>query len=783
MQKCYHCSEECEEASQISHDDKLFCCLGCKTVYELLVDNQLGAYYDIEKNPGAKPAGKSFDSLLNPTIADRFIEFQDDEILKTTIFIPNIHCSSCIWLLENLHQIHQKVIKSEVHFVRKELSLTLKNEPSILKEIFEFLDRMGYTPALETEKKNNKPNKRLLLQLAVAGFCFGNIMLLSFPEYLFTDDIFINEFRNIFSYIILGLSLPIILYSSKDYLVSAINGIKYKKLNIDIPISIGILTLYVKSFVDIINQSGPGYMDSFAGFIFFLLLGKWFQSKTYQAMSFERDFKSYFPMAVERLSTQDSEQAPIEDLKTGDLIVIKNEEIIPVDATLISDYSRIDYSFVTGESSKKSIHKNERIFAGGKHFGSSITLEVHKPVNQSYLTQLWNSGDKEKMNEKMSEQEKLSGHFIIALLFISLAGLILWSFIDPSRIVSIITAILIVACPCALAISEPFTYGNTLRAYSKLNLYIKNTRVIEELSMITDIVFDKTGTITENQNQKISYEGKELTPEEINEISSIIKNSSHPLSRSLFQHLKPDTKGEISLNSYDEIVGSGLNAVLNGKNYKIGSEKYVMGDKTSAATSVYISSNNQYLGKFLFSNQYREHIEETISDLSKSFNLHVLTGDNNLEESNLQTMFGKNAKLNFEQLPTDKKEYIERLKSKGASVLMIGDGLNDAGALKSADVGLVVTEDVFNFSPACDGILRADRIKNINSIISFSKKSKRILRYCYVFSLLYNVIGLSFAFTGNMSPLIAAILMPISSISIVLFTTLTTRISARKTLA
>lgn len=781
MPKCYHCSEECEDSSSINYDNKLFCCLGCKTVYELLVDNQLGAYYDIEKNPGARPSNKSFDSLLNKEIAERFIAYQDEKIIKTTIFIPNIHCSSCIWLLEHLHQIHPKVVKSEVHFVRKELSLTLKKEEHVLKEIFEFLDRMGYTPALETEKKNNKTNKRLLLQLAVAGFCFGNIMLLSFPEYLFTDDLFINEFRDVFSYIILGLSLPIILYASKDYLLSAYNGIKYKRLNIDIPISIGILTLYTKSFIDIINHEGPGYMDSFAGFIFFLLLGKWFQSKTYQAMSFERDFKSYFPMAVELINNGESSQIAIENLNKGDSIVIKNEEIIPVDATLQSDYSKIDYSFVTGESTKKTIRKGERIFAGGKHFGTAIQLEVYKPVNQSYLTQLWNSNDGERHDHKITEQEKLSGHFIIALLIISAAGLVLWSFLDPSRIVSIITAILIVACPCALAISEPFTYGNVLRAFSKIDLFLKNTGVIEEMSQITDVVFDKTGTITENQHQKITYQGADINTEDLHAILTIIKNSSHPLSRSLFNHLKSSSESQIKIDAYNEIVGNGLEARIGTDHYKIGSEKFVTSQKTSDATSVFIGKNNQTLGAFIFSNQYRKNLDQTINLLSKKYRLHVLTGDNNLEEQHLIELFGKDASLNFEQLPTDKKRYIESLKSEGKNVLMIGDGLNDAGALKVADVGFVVTDDVFNFSPACDGILKADKIDQLNEVLDFSHKAKRILRYCYAFSLLYNLVGLSIAFTGNMSPLVAAILMPISSISIVLISTIATRIAAKRT--
>lgn len=785
---CFHCGDDCG-TEPIKLDEKSFCCNGCKTVFEIINTTNLDNYYELEKTPGLKPTFTNSDKykfLDLDEIAKKFFDFKEGNLRKVRLFLPEIHCSSCIWLLENLHKLNNGIITSEVNFVKKEASVTFNIEAITFQELATLLDKIGYPPKFSggNEDKQKSTSKKMFYQLGVTGFCFSNIMLFSFPEYLNFDSSFL-EFRTFFSWIILAFSIPIILYSAKDYWVSAFKALRAKTLNLDVPITIGIIALYGRSVYDILNSNGPGYMDSFAGFILFLLIGKLFQSKTYQALSFERDYKSYFPLAVTKISDEREEILPLDTIKEGDIILIKNEEIIPADAILKSDRARIDYSFVTGESKPIVKNKGDEIFAGGKQIGDAIELKILKKVEQSYLTQLWNQKafDKEENNKGSLKAltDRLSQVFILAVIIIAFTTGTVWYFIDPSNVVNIITAVLIVACPCALALSIPFTFGNSLRAAGRNKLYLKNADAIEQMGRITDIVFDKTGTITTGNSSKQTFIGEELSKEQEQIIHAVVRNSSHPLSVAIYNNLKIKFPKPSNINKFEEITGKGMKAEVGNNIIYIGSRSWVGIPKTNAlASEVHIKWNEKYLGYYKIENEYRKEFLSIIKNLSENYNLHVLSGDNNSEQENLKKYFPNENQLLFNQQPIDKLEYIKKLKENSSIVLMLGDGLNDAGALKQSDVGIVISDDVYNFSPACDGILDARQLHQLPLFLNLGKHSITTLKMSYTFSLLYNFIGLSFAVFNLLTPLVAAIIMPLSSVSIVLLTTFSIAIFARK---
>jgi P-type Cu+ transporter len=779
---CYHCGNP-PIAQPIVYDDKTFCCSGCKSVYQLLSDSGMDDFYKINTAPGARPKSSSAEKyryLDSEEIAQKFYLFNEGFTRKISVLLPSIHCSSCIWILENLFRLHEGVKHSEVNFTAKKALITFDISKIKLSELAYLLDSIGYYPVFDAqeETQQKKFDKSLLLKLAVAGFAFGNIMLLSFPEYLNVDSTFVNEFRDFFAYVILILSIPILVYSGKDYLVSGYKSILTKQVNLDIPISIGILALYSKSLYDIFTGAGPGYMDSFAGFVFFLLIGKWFQNKTYQTLSFERNYTSYFPLAVTLKTNEGENIIPLEKLQLGDVYLIKNEEIIPTDSELLEGKSHIDYSFVTGESDKISKHIGDKIFAGGKHFGEAILLKAIKKVDQSYLTSLWNQDAFKEDNSKniSAYTTKISRVFIIAVLVLASLCALLWAFIDASQIVNVVVSVLIVACPCALALSVPFTFGHIMRIFGKHHLYLKNTFVVERMAFITDIIFDKTGTITQQEKSDVSFIGEALSEFDKQIIFSLVSQSSHPLSRSISSYLSSTL---VELTNFESHTGKGLSALVNGVHYKVGSASWLdikTLDDEPISTKVFVSKDNHLLGVFQFSNHYREGLSTIIDELKPNYRLHVLSGDNASEQTNLQALFGEEASLNFNQKPIDKLNYIKHLKSEGKNVLMFGDGLNDSGALKQSDVGVVIAEDVFNFSPASDAILNATSFLKIPKFLKLSKYGIRVLKYSYVFSLTYNITGFVFAASNLLTPLIAAIIMPLSSITVVAFTTFATRV-------
>lgn len=785
---CYHCGDDCG-LSPIIFEEKKFCCNGCKTVFEIINDTNLTNYYKIEKTPGIKPTFANSDKykfLDIDEISENIFDFKEGNIRRVRLFLPEIHCSSCIWLLENLNKLNKGVINSEVNFVKKEASITFNISTLSFKDLAILLDKIGYPPKF-SGGNDNKPksiSKDMFYKLGVAGFCFSNIMLFSFPEYLNFDSSFL-EFRTFFSWLIFGFSIPIILFSAKDYWLSAFKAIRAKTLNLDVPITIGIIALYGRSVYDIFSNNGPGYMDSFAGFILFLLIGKVFQNKTYQALSFERDYKSYFPLAVTKINNNLEEIVPIDKINKGDVILIKNSEIIPTDAILKSKRAKIDYSFVTGESNPITKLENDEIFAGGKQVGDAIELEVIKKVEQSYLTQLWNQKAFDKDNNDKNSlkriTDKLSKIFIIVVIIIAIITGIIWYFIDSSNVVNIITAVLIVACPCALALSIPFTFGNSLRAAGKNKLYLKNIDSIEQMGRITDIVFDKTGTITTGNTSKQTFVGqKKLTEEQKLLILSLTRNSSHPLSVSIYKNLKKHIQKHIKVKNYTEVVGKGIKGTVNGVNVSLGSRSWVGVEKSNTlASEVHIKINEIYLGYYKIENEYRKEFLSIIDSLANKYNLHVLSGDNSSELENLKKYFPKEEQILFNQQPIDKLNYIKSLKNNGKKVLMLGDGLNDAGALKESDVGIVISDDVYNFSPACDGILEAKKLNKLPLFLNLGKHSIFTLKISYAFSLFYNFVGLSFAVLNFLTPLVAAVIMPLSSISVVLLSTLSISIYTR----
>lgn len=785
---CYHCGTECQNET-ISLEGKYFCCEGCKLVYEILDQNGLCDYYKIQNHPGLsqiKPArNDKYAWLDNEELAAKMYQFTDGNHSIVTLYIPGVHCSSCMWLLEHLHRLNPGISESRLNFSAKEVTVHFRKEKTSLRKVVELLMTIGYEPYISLDdaegKQQKKQDKKKIYKLGIAGFCFGNIMMLAIPDYLAFNTGLESQYARLFIIISLILSVPVFFYCASEFFTSAWAGLKQKILNIDAPIALALMVTYGRSLYEISTGIGGGYLDSMSGIVFFMLVGRIVQERTYRSISFHRDYKSYFPIAVDVITEKGTVSKSLQDLKEKDLVQLHHDEVIPADALLVQGRASIDYSFVTGESEPVSVIEGQTLYAGGRQTGEQIKVQILRPVAGSYLTDLWNHyafrKDKAEQNKRESIIHRLSSYFTYVLFVLAALTAAFWAWKDPSRILPSVSAMLIVACPCALLLAATYTNGNLLRLFSNNGLFLRDATIIEQLGNINHIVFDKTGTLTKGSFH-LASERPALTEREKDLIYAVAKSSKHPYSKALSEFT--GERKPLKTESWSETAGKGIDAYVEGFSVKIGSAAFVnAGEIGSDKASVFVRINDRILPFYLVPD-FRESVPQIIPKLNNDYELSLLSGDNDRQKEIVKELFSKKSRLLFEQKPVDKLNFIGSLQEKGEKVMMIGDGLNDSGALQQSNVGITLADDINNFTPSCDAILDARRFDHLPSLLKLARSGRFIINLSFTVSVLYNIIGLAISMQAKMSPMIAAILMPASTLSIVLISTGMSSLAAGK---
>jgi len=752
-------------------------------VYTLLNGHGLRDYYQYNDRPGINRRTRvredKFAFLDEERIAAKLISFRSETEVHIRLYLPQIHCSSCLYLLENLRRLHSGILSCRVDFAARQAYIVFDPGRISLREVAGLLATIGYEPYLSLDDLGGKrpgAARITVYQLGVAGFCFGNIMLLSFPEYL---GLGAAEFslRGTFRLLNLGLALPVLFFSAQPFLISAWKSLRQRYLNIDAPIALAILVTFFRSAYEVLSGTGSGYFDSMSGIVFFMLAGRMLQDRTYRQLSFERDYKAYFPIAVTVLQGGKRLSKTLPEIRYGDTLLIHPGELIPADAILTRGQASIDYSFVTGESLPVPKETGEVLYAGGRQTGAAVEVLVIKEVAHSYLTQLW---EREEFRQKgtpgvtdgnPSFVTLLSRYFTYVVMAIATAAGIYWRVHDPARIWGAVTAVLIIACPCALLLSSTFTNGNILRILARHHFYLRHAQVIERVAATTRIVFDKTGTLTVGGVSAPQYTGEPLLHGEKQAIAALAAQSTHPLSRALAaSDVAPVDCG---VTGYSEVPGQGITAQVDGRLLRIGSGPYVTGRHfftEPGGSRVYIAFDGRVKGSYSFADHYREGIGQWVRKLPANIGLSVLSGDGDQERARLRELLGDEAELRFHCQPQDKSDHIRTLQRSGERVMMVGDGLNDAAALRQADTGIALSDASAQFTPASDAILEAGALPLLPSLIRLCRANRRIIGLSFVISVLYNAIGLYFAVQGQLSPLVAAVLMPASSLTILLIT-------------
>ncbi len=782
--KCYHCGNE-NSATIYTFDNKAFCCAGCQSVYQVLSAGNLCDYYVYNDTPGQtqKTKKQQFAYLDEEQIIKDLVDYRDENIIKITFYISAIHCSSCIWLLEHLYKLNSGIVHSRIDFLKKQVIVTFKQHEVSLRKVVETLVSIGYEPLISLQdvvkEKQGSVNRGLIKKIAVAGLCMSNVMLFSFPEYLGLSA-FEQNYKVLFGWLNLAFAVLATFYSGRDFFTSAYSGLKNKSIPLDAPLALIIAVLFTRTLFEIGTQTGAGFSDTLTGLIFLLLIGRWVKQRSYYHLSFERDYRSYFPVAVTVLNQGIEKATPISELQIGQRILLRNSEIIPSDSILMQSEAFFDFSFVTGESAPVKKVAGEIVYAGGRLNGQATELEIIKPVSQSYLTNLWNNETFAQHQASKNFNDTIAKYFSAVSLAIAIAAAAFWlTQHNIDKAWDSFTAVLIVACPCVLSLSTPFTLSAVLGIFDRNKFFLKNTDVVEKLAAVDTIVFDKTGTITQAENSGISFSGY-LTEYEKKLIASLARNSAHPLSMQLVKWINSDIFYPVS--EYSEIPGNGIFGTVDDIAVRLGSSIFVnnSGKINQDSSGVYVEINGEYKGHFNIGQHWRDGLNALFHSLKRKTGMHLLSGDTETDRQSLYSIFPSPQQMHFRQSPRNKLDYIKKLQSNCKQVMMVGDGLNDAGALKQSDFGVAITDNINNFSPACDAILEGESLSKLPRFRAMAKRAMLTVKLSFVISASYNLLGIYFAVQGILSPLIAAVLMPLSTVTIIAFTSACTRFFSAK---
>ncbi|MCB0770494.1 MAG: HAD-IC family P-type ATPase, partial [Flavobacteriales bacterium] len=460
---------------------------------------------------------------------------------------------------------------------------------------------------------------------------------------------------------------------------------------------------------------------------------------------------------------------------------IRDQELVPVDAVLRKGTGHIDNSFITGEPLPTRKEVGESVKAGGRQRGAAIELEVVSTFADSRLKRLW--AEQASLQDRPTMPrliDQVARRFTVGVLLIALGAGLFWWGKDSSQVWLVVTAVLIVACPCALALSMPFAYGHTIRLLGKKGLFLRDAEVVERMAHVDTVVFDKTGTLTAREAHEVAWQGKELEADARAMVHALAHNSTHPLSAVVAQELRRSFK-ECAVQDVSETAGAGIQGEIDGRAVRIGSVDFCGGERaprTAGEAQVHVTIDGVWRGFFVVRKQARSGIASAVRQLRERMRVALLTGDAQVDTALTTAFAGAQVRTNCG--PVDKTQFILDEQRAAHRVLMVGDGLNDAGALAQSDVGITVTETTAALTPASDAIMDAGSVAHLPQFMLLTRRARRIVLASLMLSLCYNVVGVAFAVSGNLTPLFAAVLMPLSSVTVVGFVSVAVALAARE---
>jgi Cu2+-exporting ATPase len=702
------------------------------------------------------------------------------------LYLEGVHCAACVWLVEKLTVVVDGVAEVRLDLGRSLATVTWNPETTPLSEVARFLDSIGYPPhpfrGVEARDMARREERALLIRIAVAGAIAGNVMLIAFALYGGYFHGISDEFRTFFRWVSLALAVPSVTWCATVFYRGAWGALKTRSLHMDLPIAIGILAGFIQGAINTIRGAGEIYFDSVTALIFFLLVGRFLQRRQQiKAASSTELLFSLAPSTARLVDSEGVREVPLEALGPGATVEVRAGDSIPADGVVVEGSSTLDRSLLTGESLPEPVTAGDPVHAGTVNLGSRLLVEVRATGEDTRVGRLMRLVEEGAIRRApvVLLADRISGWFVAIVLALAAITVGVWLKLDPERAVEHAVALLIVSCPCALGLATPLAVSAAIGRAARRKILIKGGDALENLARPGHMMLDKTGTLTEGRLAVVRWWGD---PEIKAAVAAIERHSAHPVARAL-SRVAPE-EGQPEVREVQEVSGAGISGVCDGRELLVASTAHLaeklggLPDEADIAAAAFASQglspvavavDGEVVAVAGIGDPLRSDSARSVAAINdRGWRVGILSGDHPAVVRAIARQVGiEPLAARGGASPEEKLDTVRRT-ARDETVAMVGDGVNDAAALAAATVGIGVHGGAEAALAAADVYLARPGLEPVVELLRGARRTLGVIRRNLAFSLAYNVVAVSFAITGHMSPLLAAILMPLSSMTVVL---------------
>ncbi|MEO7086874.1 MAG: heavy metal translocating P-type ATPase [Gemmatimonadaceae bacterium] len=786
---CSHCGLVVPAGLVEDHTERQFCCSGCRAAFDILHAHGLDRFYDLPERRGeaVRSTHRGYEEFDHPTFRDLYVRPISGGLAEVELYLEGVHCASCVWLVERVPLIVEGVSRAELESKRSLARVTWNPATVPLSRVARALDSLGYPPhpfrGVERETMRRKEDRAMLARIGLAGAVAANVMLASFALYSGASGSLEPQYEKFFRWVALAVVTPSMLWPGRVFFAGAWSALRSRTLHMDVPIALGLAAGYVRGVINTVNDSGPVYFDGLAMLVFALLVGRYLQQRGQRAAADGAELLySLTPSRARTIDANgDTRDIPSEAIVPGMILSVHPGETFPADGSIHRGESQLDLSLLTGESRPVSASVGVQVYAGTLNVSAPLEVRVDKAGETTRVAKILKQVEESAARRApiVETANRLASWFVAVVLVLAAITFVVWHRIDPSQAVDNAIALLVVTCPCALALSTPLAVSMAIGGAAKAGIFIKGGDALERLAKPGQMFLDKTGTITEGRTAIVSWTGAEWVKPLV---LALEQDSHHPIAAG-FRASWPDTHAEAVTES-NHVRGGGIVGLVAGRRVTIGSPRFVKTqirpanslsafDVDPSLTPVLVAVDGELVAAAGLGDPIRPDAAAAVDALrSRGWTVNVLSGD----VPSVALAAGRALGLPDDACvggasPEDKLAVVEHAHQRlGASVpvVMVGDGINDAAAIAAASVGIGVhggaeaclsTADIYLTTPGLTPLVR---------LVRGAERAMGIIKRNIAFSVVYNIIGAGLAMTGHLSPIVAALLMPASSLTVVI---------------